>query len=143
MDFKTVGLIYNVYCSPSNIVFIVLLLSVIEPMDVDRHVPTSGGAAVVSSFDVPSSKVTVLRGHQSEVFTCAWNPEGDTIVSGCAIICLLVLSYCLCFLSSPPFSSHFSFSFDLLPPSLSLSFSHTHTHTRTHSHSHTHTHTLL
>ena len=50
-------------------------------MDVDHHAPSSGGSAT-SSLDVTSSKVTVLRGHQSEVFTCAWNPEGDTIVSG-------------------------------------------------------------
>ena len=47
----------------------------LEPMDVDHGSESSGQ-------DIPASKVTVLRGHQSEVFTCAWNPEGDTIVSG-------------------------------------------------------------
>ncbi len=42
-------------------------------MDVDNS---------AGSLDLPFSKVTMLHGHQSEVFTCAWSPQGDTIVSG-------------------------------------------------------------
>ena len=56
------------------------LFVTIEPMDIDRQ--SSSIAGSTSTLDIPSSKVTVLRGHQSEVFTCAWSPEGDNIVSG-------------------------------------------------------------
>lgn len=41
-----------------------------EKMEVDEGV------------DIPSSKVTVLRGHESEVFICAWNPVNDLLASG-------------------------------------------------------------
>ncbi|CAB3359203.1 Hypothetical predicted protein [Cloeon dipterum] len=46
-----------------------------------------GGAAsesmdVDSSIEIPSSKATVLRGHESEVFICAWNPTQDLLASG-------------------------------------------------------------
>ena len=47
----------------------------------------SSGAAithlpVVSSLEIPSSRVTVLTGHESEVFICAWNPVQDLLASG-------------------------------------------------------------
>lgn len=53
-------------------------------MDVDHQTsPASGSTGnALPSLDLPVSKVTVLHGHQSEVFTCAWNPQGDIIVSG-------------------------------------------------------------
>ena len=35
-----------------------------------------------SSIEIPSSKVSVLRGHESEVFICAWNPTNDLLASG-------------------------------------------------------------
>lgn len=41
-----------------------------ENMDVD------------TSIEIPSSKATVLRGHESEVFICAWNPTVDLLASG-------------------------------------------------------------
>lgn len=41
-----------------------------ENMDVDQ------------SIEIPSSKATVLRGHESEVFICAWNPSTDLLASG-------------------------------------------------------------
>jgi WD40 repeat protein len=34
------------------------------------------------SVDIPPSRVTVLRGHESEVFICAWNPTHDLLASG-------------------------------------------------------------
>lgn len=53
---------------------------------------TNGEEAVVStqnevmevdnSNEIPSSKATVLRGHESEVFICAWNPTTDLLASG-------------------------------------------------------------
>ncbi|CAG9854956.1 unnamed protein product [Phyllotreta striolata] len=53
---------------------------------------TNGEEAVVStqnetmevdtSIEIPSSKATVLRGHESEVFICAWNPTTDLLASG-------------------------------------------------------------
>lgn len=42
-----------------------------DQMDVDNN-----------SIDINSSKVTVLRGHESEVFICAWNPCSDLLASG-------------------------------------------------------------
>lgn len=53
---------------------------------------TNGEEAVVStqnetmdvdgSIEIPPSKATVLRGHESEVFICAWNPTTDLLASG-------------------------------------------------------------
>ena len=44
-----------------------------EPMEVERS---------SSSLDHHASLVRVLRGHSSEVFTCAWSPTADILVSG-------------------------------------------------------------
>lgn len=41
-----------------------------EMMEVDRDV------------EIPQSKAMVLRGHESEVFICAWNPVNDLLASG-------------------------------------------------------------
>lgn len=41
-----------------------------EPMEVDQ------------SIEIPPHKATVLRGHESEVFICAWNPSRDLLASG-------------------------------------------------------------
>lgn len=32
--------------------------------------------------ELPPNKATVLRGHESEVFICAWNPVSDLLASG-------------------------------------------------------------
>lgn len=37
---------------------------------------------VDSNIEIPASKATVLRGHESEVFICAWNPVSDLLASG-------------------------------------------------------------
>lgn len=39
-------------------------------------------AEVDSSIEIPPHKATVLRGHESEVFICAWNPTMDLLASG-------------------------------------------------------------
>uniref|UniRef100_A0A8C5BI28 TBL1X/Y related 1b n=1 Tax=Gadus morhua TaxID=8049 RepID=A0A8C5BI28_GADMO len=41
-----------------------------EMMEVERDV------------EIPQSKAMVLRGHESEVFICAWNPVNDLLASG-------------------------------------------------------------
>uniref|UniRef100_A0A663M3Z7 Transducin beta like 1 X-linked n=1 Tax=Athene cunicularia TaxID=194338 RepID=A0A663M3Z7_ATHCN len=41
-----------------------------KPMEIDGDV------------EIPPNKATVLRGHESEVFICAWNPVGDLLASG-------------------------------------------------------------
>lgn len=41
-----------------------------EPMEMD------------SSIEIPDEKSTVLTGHESEVFICAWNPTTDLLASG-------------------------------------------------------------
>ncbi|KAG0428402.1 hypothetical protein HPB47_024616 [Ixodes persulcatus] len=37
---------------------------------------------VDGSVEIPSSRATILRGHESEVFICAWNPTSDLLASG-------------------------------------------------------------
>lgn len=51
--------------------------------------------------EIPASKATVLRGHESEVFICAWNPVSDLLASGWVtlddsycIVCMLWLFFC-------------------------------------------------
>ncbi|ODM99414.1 F-box-like/WD repeat-containing protein TBL1XR1 [Orchesella cincta] len=43
---------------------------------------TEGSGEVDSNIEIPASKATVLRGHESEVFICAWNPTTDLLASG-------------------------------------------------------------
>jgi hypothetical protein len=54
---------------------------------------------VDGSIEIPPSKATVLRGHESEVFICAWNPTTDLLASGwdisfyCRFICMYACRY--------------------------------------------------
>ncbi|CDI98242.1 F box:WD repeat containing protein [Echinococcus multilocularis] len=65
----------------------------ITSMEVDRipHQPPVGQPAApppsVSAHSpdpdlIPQDRITVLRGHTSEVFICAWNPRTDMLASG-------------------------------------------------------------
>lgn len=38
--------------------------------------------ATFGQLEIPNSRVTVLTGHESEVFICAWNPTQDLLASG-------------------------------------------------------------
>lgn len=44
--------------------------------------PAPESMEVDQSIEIPASKATVLRGHESEVFICAWNPTTDLLASG-------------------------------------------------------------
>ncbi|KAE8749274.1 hypothetical protein FOCC_FOCC003981 [Frankliniella occidentalis] len=44
--------------------------------------PSDVAMEVDGSIEIPPSKTTVLRGHESEVFICAWNPTTDLLASG-------------------------------------------------------------
>ncbi|MCL7045260.1 hypothetical protein MKW94_018555 [Papaver nudicaule] len=46
-----------------------------EPMDICP-------AAQSKPVEIPSSDVTILEGHASEVFACAWSPAGSVLASG-------------------------------------------------------------
>lgn len=35
--------------------------------------------------EIPQNKAMVLRGHESEVFICAWNPVSDLLASGSVV----------------------------------------------------------
>jgi hypothetical protein len=39
-----------------------------------------------SGIEIPASKATILRGHESEVFICAWNPLSDLLASGYVVL---------------------------------------------------------
>lgn len=44
--------------------------------------PATENMEVDQSIEIPSSKAKILRGHESEVFICAWNPSTDMLASG-------------------------------------------------------------
>ncbi len=41
-----------------------------------------GGGGGPSQLEIPRDKVAYLKGHESEVFICAWNPKSDLLASG-------------------------------------------------------------
>ena len=43
---------------------------------------TSESMEIDGGVEIPANKATVLRGHESEVFICAWNPCNDRLASG-------------------------------------------------------------
>lgn len=44
--------------------------------------PSSNSILGLGTIEIPSNRVTVLTGHESEVFICAWNPQKDLLASG-------------------------------------------------------------
>lgn len=51
-------------------------------MEVDEPTTGANAGANASTVEIPASKATKLRGHESEVFICAWNPTTDLLASG-------------------------------------------------------------
>lgn len=47
--------------------------------DTDNHTDMM---EVDGDVEIPPNKAVVLRGHESEVFICAWNPVSDLLASG-------------------------------------------------------------
>jgi transducin (beta)-like 1 len=46
------------------------------------NVSSGNSLSTINTLEIPSSRVTVLTGHESEVFICAWNPMQDLLASG-------------------------------------------------------------
>ena len=69
-----------IFCVYSFLIFIYLLLFIFKLMFSDTNHTNS--MEIDSSLELPSSKDIVLRGHDSEVFICAWNPTNDLLASG-------------------------------------------------------------
>ncbi|CAL8091552.1 unnamed protein product [Calicophoron daubneyi] len=54
-----------------------------DPMEVDRIHPLEvNNTSPLLTRQIPPERITVLRGHESEVFVCAWNPRSDMLASG-------------------------------------------------------------
>ncbi|XP_063986941.1 F-box-like/WD repeat-containing protein TBL1XR1 isoform X2 [Diachasmimorpha longicaudata] len=51
-------------------------------MEVDEQREGVGSGSTPAAVEIPASKATKLRGHESEVFICAWNPTTDLLASG-------------------------------------------------------------
>ena len=51
-------------------------------MEVDDQQQVANAGAAANAVEIPASKATKLRGHESEVFICAWNPTTDLLASG-------------------------------------------------------------
>lgn len=51
-------------------------------MEVDEPTTGANTGSNASTVEIPASKATKLRGHESEVFICAWNPTTDLLASG-------------------------------------------------------------
>lgn len=47
---------------------------------------------VDGDVEIPQNKAMVLRGHESEVFICAWNPVSDLLASGLVTFSFLPFS---------------------------------------------------
>ncbi|GAA52971.1 transducin (beta)-like 1 [Clonorchis sinensis] len=54
-----------------------------EAMDLDRvHLPELNNTSPLLPRQITQDRITVLLGHESEVFICAWNPRRDMLASG-------------------------------------------------------------
>ncbi|RWS13271.1 F-box-like/WD repeat-containing protein TBL1XR1 isoform X3 [Dinothrombium tinctorium] len=43
---------------------------------------TTNAIEELDGIEIPASRATILKGHESEVFICAWNPTSDFLASG-------------------------------------------------------------
>ena len=61
-------------------------LLILEPINAAPVVPAATHSVnepdIDSSLEIPASRSVVLKGHESEVFICAWNPTSDLLASG-------------------------------------------------------------
>lgn len=62
---------------------------IIQTVSSDNHADLM---EVDGDVEIPQNKAMVLRGHESEVFICAWNPVSDLLASGSVTFPSLPLS---------------------------------------------------
>jgi transducin (beta)-like 1 len=74
----------GLFCCIDSVRYPLSLVTKNEPMECETGPsnPTNNGLMMNGSIEIPSNRVTVLRGHESEVFICAWNPIHDLLASG-------------------------------------------------------------
>ncbi|EFX78483.1 hypothetical protein DAPPUDRAFT_53261, partial [Daphnia pulex] len=53
-----------------------------EPPNSNVDEPMHSYRKIETGVEIPASKSIVLRGHESEIFICAWNPTTDLLASG-------------------------------------------------------------
>jgi len=61
-----------------------LIDAVLQTIVASRQSPVTSTETMEldNNIEIPAEKTTILKGHDSEVFMCAWNPTTDLLAAG-------------------------------------------------------------